>query len=112
MHLGISDIGRKNTFENNKLLSGGGLVAVDIYELTKKDKRINRLVENCKSINIDNMLEEFESQYKVVVPEKMKTLISNFYTKRLEHYNKTVYRLNSKISSKHKRKTTNFVTNL
>lgn len=112
MFLGISDIGRKITFENNKLFNEGGLVAVDIHELSKKDKRINELVEKCKDINMDDMLKEFESHYKVAMPEKIKEQIAGFYAKRLDHYNKTVYRLNSKISGKRKSKDNEVVTNL
>lgn len=82
----------RNTMKNNTLKNNGSL-ALDIVQLTKRDKHIKTIVDNFVNLNIDKKLDEFEWFNDIEIPERYKQMMSDMYKSRINHYTKRARKL-------------------
>ena len=97
-YLGLSDIGRYHGFWESKWLKMGGLVALDIYELSKKDDHIKTLVQKIKSCDFEKIFNEMETENGILIDKDIKSTIQNFFDSRVQKYDNTIRKLNKKIN--------------
>ena len=96
-HVGLSDIGRYHSFKESKWLNMGGLVALDIYELCKKDDHIKTLVQKIKSCDFEKIFNEIETENSIKIDRDIKNTMQKFFDSRVQKYDTTIRKLNKKI---------------
>ena len=97
-HVGLSDVGRYHGFWESNWLKMGGLVALDIYELCKKDDHIKTLVKKIKSCNFEKIFNEMELENGITIDKDTKDTIQKFFDSRVQKYDRTIMKLNKKIN--------------
>ena len=97
-HVGLSDVGRYHGFWESNWLKMGGLVALDIYELCKKDDHIKTLVQKIKSCNFEKIFSEMEVENGIMIDKDIKDTIQKFFDSRVQKYDRTIRKLNKKIN--------------
>lgn len=97
-HVGLSDVGRYHGFWESKWLKMGGLVALDIYELSQKDDHIKTLVQNIRNCDFEKIFNEMETENGILIDKDIKSTIQNFFDSRVQKYDNTIRKLNKKIN--------------
>ncbi len=98
MQLGYSQNGQISDFKNNRYFEKGGIVASDIYELTKQDEKMKELVEKLVNLNISAVIDEMEKDEQCSIPPKIREKIIDNITERQSHYKYTVEQLQNRLN--------------
>ncbi|MBQ2713335.1 MAG: hypothetical protein IJF22_00015 [Clostridia bacterium] len=100
MRTGLSTAGGTvGTYRDSKLFKHGGIVAVDILEEVKHDKRIKTLVDKCLKLDINKQLEDFEKRV-TFLKRYQQDLIKNDFLKRRSKFYEVIDILKKKTGRK------------
>ena len=91
--------GNIDTYGKSRLFKFGGIVAVDIIEEAKSNQEIKDLANKCLNLDIEKLIEEFDSDIKAL-PEDIKKNIKTAFTSRRELFYKTVAELQKRTKRK------------
>lgn len=87
------------TYRDSKLFKHGGIVAVDILEEVKHDKRIKNLVDKCLRLDINKQLKDFQKQI-TILDKYQQDLIKNDFLKRRKKFYEVIDMLKKKTGRK------------
>ena len=100
MRTGLSTAGGTvGTYRDSKLFKHAGIVAVDILEEVKHDKRIKTLVDKCLKLDINKKLKEFQKQI-TDLDRWQQDLIKNDFLKRRSKFYEVIDILKKKTGRK------------
>ena len=96
--MGLSENGRIYDFSGNKLFENQNLIAVDIAEIAKNDHEIKKIVKNCVNLDITDLIDQFEKQFDIELPENYKEVIINCYNSQVKKFKTANANLNKKLN--------------
>lgn len=86
-------------YRTNKIFRYGGIVAVDILDEIKHDKRLKNVVDRCLSLDINRCIDLFEKEIYDLTQEQ-EALIKNEFLKRRQQFYSTIALLKKKTGRK------------
>lgn len=96
----LSTDGETVDFSGNKLFSNKGIMAIEIYEMTKQSPIIKQVVDNFVNCDLEQCFIDFAREKGCELNEEQKERIKLYYNKKREMYLSKVQRLKSKLKNK------------
>ncbi len=97
LEVGLSTNGELYDFSGNNYFNNQQIIAVDIAELSTKDKEAKNLVDMCLNLDIQQLIENFENDYNLKLPQNYKEVIELCYNLQKEKYISANEKLNKRL---------------
>ena len=78
--------GSVDSYKTSRLFKNGGIVAVDILDEVKQDKRLKALVDKCLKLDIDEQIQNFDRDVRKLTVNQKKYIKTDFLARRQQFF--------------------------
>lgn len=78
--------GSVDSYKTSRLFKNGGIVAVDILDEIKHDKRLKALVDKCLKLDIDEQIQNFDRDVRKLTVNQKKYIKTDFLARRQQFF--------------------------
>lgn len=96
--MGISENGRFDEFKNNNYFKEQKLLACDIYTACKSNPHLKQIVENCKNLDFEKLLNKFEKEYGITLNLMHRQIMLETFEFKKDYYTLATRKLEKRIS--------------
>ncbi len=95
--MGISENSRIESFENNKYFEKQKILACDIFETCKSNKKLKQIVDNCQNIDFEQLLNNFEKDYNLELSSIQKQVMTETFEFKRNYFNVATKKLEKRL---------------